>query len=123
MTSQVRDSKLQRLSQAFRHQLADGEYKKWTFDELVEIVGNQMMANMYISILRSEHDRFKMRIVKHDGCFQYRPLPSLEALNNQDKVALLHVLMEETGLDTVISQFKMASKKADAKIIEFLNKV
>lgn len=61
----VRDSKLQRMATAFRMTNEDGSPKSWSLEELVNHSGvSKRIASVYISILRSPTDRFKMSIAK-----------------------------------------------------------
>ncbi len=72
----VRDSKLQRMAQAFKTQNEDGTYKKWSIEELMTQSGvSKKIAGVYISILRSASDRFQMQIEKDvtSGMYSYSP--------------------------------------------------
>lgn len=61
----IRDSKLRKMEAAFMIQEPNGEYKKWTIEELMELSDtDKRIAGVYISILRSASDRFKMIINK-----------------------------------------------------------
>lgn len=82
----VGGSKLQRMKAAFMEQNEDGSYKMWTVPELIKkLVGDIEKAEdykkeynvvkVYISVLKSEKDRFVMNIVhdKKAGTYIYAP--------------------------------------------------
>jgi len=60
-----RDSKLQKMRRAFWEKNEDGTYKQWTIKQLMERCGTtERITHVYISILRSQSDRFTMKIDK-----------------------------------------------------------
>jgi len=70
-----RDSKLQRMRRAFWEKNPDGTYKQWSIKELMERCGTtERITHVYISILRSQSDRFVMKIEKLQESKEATPL-------------------------------------------------
>ncbi len=72
----IRNSKLQRMATAFKLKNDDGTFKKWSIEELMTQSGvSKKIAGVYISILRSQSDRFRMSIEKDitSGLYSYSP--------------------------------------------------
>jgi len=79
----VRDSKLQRMKAAFLMKEEDGSFKQWTVKELMEKCGTtERITHVYISILRSPTDRFRIGIDKNKetGTFVHTGLSTDPAL-------------------------------------------